>query len=66
MTPSEADDLRDAITLVAHALDMDEAEAFRAPFRFGVRAATRIYQMKERGRMLAAQVAAHHQPQDVA
>ncbi len=39
-------DLETAITLVANALGMDEAEAFRAPLAFGVRAGAVIYRLK--------------------
>jgi hypothetical protein len=47
MTETEERELRDAIVLVANALGMDEADAFRNPLRFAVRAGLAIYGLKQ-------------------
>ena len=52
----EDTELRNALALVAHALGMDETEAFSAPMRFAIRAQLKIYGLRD--------FMARHGPQD--
>lgn len=48
MTEREQDQLRAALVTVAHALEMDESEAFRSPLAFAVRASLKVYDLRRR------------------